>query len=68
MHQKVLPRPRCLCQVAVKDDRTRPILHKLKWRVQFVARTGARYTFPQMRDLTMKPIFSLMGIACSQLA
>jgi len=45
-----------------------PILHKLKWRVQFVARTGARYTFPQMRDLTMKPIFSLMGIACAQAA
>jgi hypothetical protein len=36
--------------------------------VQFVGRTGERYTFRQMRDLTMKPIFSLMGIACSQLA
>ena len=64
----MLPRPRCLCQVVVKGDRTRAILHKLKWRVQFVGRTGARYTFGQMRDLTMKPIFSLMGIACSQLA
>jgi hypothetical protein len=40
----------------------------VKWRVQFVARTGARYTFRQMRRMTMKPIFSLMGIACSQLA
>jgi hypothetical protein len=24
--------------------------------------------FPQMRRLTMKPIFSLMGIACAQAA
>jgi hypothetical protein len=45
-----------------------PILHKLKWRAQFVGSTVARYTFRRMRDLTMKPIFSLMGIACSQLA
>jgi hypothetical protein len=28
----------------------------------------ARYTFWRMRDTTMKPILSLMGIACSQLA
>jgi hypothetical protein len=36
--------------------------------VQFVAGTADRYTFPQMRHMTMKPIFSLMGIACAQAA
>jgi hypothetical protein len=45
-----------------------PILHKLKWYVQFVVETLERYTFPQMRHMTMKPIFSLMGIACAQRA
>jgi hypothetical protein len=35
--------------------------------MQFVARAVARYN-PAMRHMTMKPIFSLMGIACAQLA
>ena len=48
-------------------DRTPPILHKLKW-TGICAGTVRRYTFPQMRHLTMKPIFPLMGIACAQLA
>jgi hypothetical protein len=33
-----------------------------------VAVTVARYNFALMRRMTMKPILSLMGIACSQLA
>jgi hypothetical protein len=37
-------------------------------RVQFVAGPLERYNFRQMRHMTMKPIFSLMGIACAQLA
>jgi hypothetical protein len=45
-----------------------PILHKLKWRRQFVVVALERYNFALMSRLTMKPIFSLMGIACSQLA
>jgi hypothetical protein len=34
--------------------------------MQFVAGTVASYNFDQMRRMTMKPILSLMGIACSQ--
>jgi hypothetical protein len=36
--------------------------------VQFVAGPLERYNSPQMRHITMKPILSLMGIACAQLA
>jgi hypothetical protein len=36
--------------------------------VQFVVEPVERYNFALMRRMTMKPICSLMGIACSQLA
>jgi hypothetical protein len=33
-----------------------------------VVGTVERYNFRLVRTMTMKPIFSLMGIACAQLA
>lgn len=53
------------CRQRLPDD---AILHKLKCRVRFVVGTVERYNFRQMRHMTMKPIFSLMGIACAQAA
>jgi hypothetical protein len=36
--------------------------------VPFVNGAVASYNSPHMRHMTMKPIFSLMGIACAQAA